>query len=58
MDHRGYMRAYIIFMVTFVVDNILLLTNYAYGKSKSNGSDNAMIKVVITKKCLDSECLI
>jgi|TARA_R100000426_G_scaffold83283_1_gene61914 hypothetical protein len=49
------------FMVTtLLLITFLLLTNYAYGKSKSEWlSDNpCMIKVVITEKCLDSECLI
>ena len=49
------------FMVTtLLLITFLLLTNYAYGKSKSEWlSDNpCMIKIVITEKCLDSECLI
>ena len=49
------------FMVTtLLLITFLLLTNYVYGKSKSEWlSDNTcMIKVLITQKCLDSECLI
>ncbi len=49
------------FMVTtLLLITFLLLTNYAFGKTKSEWlSENpCMIKIVITEKCLDSECLI
>ena len=49
------------FMVTtLLLITFLLLTNYAYGKSKSQwlNENPCMIKVVITEKCLDSKCLI
>ena len=49
------------FMVTtLLLITFLLLTNYAFGKTKSEWlSENpCMIKVITTQKCLDSQCLI
>ncbi len=47
-------------VTTLLLITFLLLTNYAYGKSKSQwlNENPCMIKVVITEKCLDSKCLI
>ena len=45
-------------VTTLLLITFLLLTNYAYGKSKSQwlNENPCMIKVVITEKCLDSKC--
>ena len=44
-----------LFFITF-----LLISNYAFGKNKSQwlNENPCMIKIVITEKCLDSECLV
>ena len=44
-----------LFFITF-----LLISNYAFGKTKSQwlNENPCMIKIVITEKCLDSECLV
>ena len=44
-----------LFFITF-----LLISNHAFGKTKSQwlNENPCMIKIVITEKCLDSECLV
>ena len=44
-----------LFFITF-----LLISNYAFGKTKSQwlNENPCMIKIIITEKCLDSECLV